>query len=105
MRKITLAAAAGAVGFMVAAAPASAYTTYQINTAETQAALNENANADQDQSSGLTIRTTNDAARDQAASAFSPYSTTATPTHFQQQQNLSGDMNWQGTGYYLRPSN
>jgi hypothetical protein len=106
MRKITLATAA-AVGLMVASAPAFAYTTYQINTAETQAALNENANADQDQSGGLTIRASNEMAKDQATAPFSPYATSAMPAarFQQQQQNLSGDMSWQGTGYYLRPNN
>jgi hypothetical protein len=101
MRKITLAVAAASVGLLAASAPAFAYTTYQIQTAETAAALNDNANADQQKSSGFSM-TTQTNVSDPAA----PYGSPAAARLAQpQQQNLSGDMTWQGTGYYLRGNN
>jgi hypothetical protein len=99
MRKITLAVAAGTVGLLLASAPAFAYSTYQIQTAETSAALNANANSDQ-QSSGFTMTT--QTSTDNQGPTFN-----ARTGNFSQPsgQNLSGDMSWQGTGYYLRPNN
>lgn len=101
MRKIALAAAAGVAGLMIATAPASALSTYQIQT-------DGGANFDGSPSgstsrSGFSMMTktsTEDAATGLPLGANGSSNFGASQTT---QDNLSGDMGWQGTGYYLRP--
>ncbi|MFZ3035026.1 MAG: hypothetical protein WA138_13560 [Parvibaculum sp.] len=94
MRKMILAASAGAISFMIALSPAFALTSYQINT-------DNNANfRDLDSASptsGLTI----------TSNSEDGLGNTPTTNNFNstsQQEDLSRDMSWQGTGYYLRPN-
>ncbi|HEY4345248.1 MAG TPA: hypothetical protein VGN05_12935 [Parvibaculum sp.] len=108
MRKIAIAiaAAAGAVGLMIAAAPASALSTYQIQT-DGGANLDGTPNAADQSKSGFSMTTRTSA--DDNSSAINPDGTPnvnfGATNRTQQQNNLSGDMGWQGTGYYLRPNN
>lgn len=94
MRKMILAASAGAIGFMIALSPASALTSYQINT-------DNNANfRDPDTTSpmgGLTITSNSRNSLDNST-------TTNNFNNANQQDDLSREMSWQGTGYYLRPN-
>jgi len=94
MRKLILAASIGAAGTLLALSPAFALTSYQIDT-------NGKANfQDPDTKSpisGLTVTSSTDNGAGNAA-------VTNNFDGANQQQNLSGDMSWQGTGYYLRPN-
>lgn len=103
MRKIALAAIAGAAGLLAAAAPSFAFTTYQVQT--------DGANAARytDQSVG--------GSNDSNGFNFSMKSSQdntdnfGTPGYYNRTDNTnsqdapSRDMGWQGTGYYLRPNN
>jgi hypothetical protein len=102
MRKIILAASASVFGLMVAAAPAAALSSYQIQS-DGGANFDGAPASPSNGSISMTTSATNDVDIDP---------TTGLPVqHFNgqsqqtQQQELSRDMNWQGTGYYLRPSN
>ena len=93
MRKFVLAASAGAIGSLLALSPAFALTSYQINT-DNQANFQ-----DPDSKSpvnGLTINSSTEDAYGNTVNNFNSSSS--------QQQDLSRDMSWQGTGYYLRPN-
>ncbi|MGV8998138.1 MAG: hypothetical protein ACOH12_14450 [Parvibaculaceae bacterium] len=99
MRNILLAASALSFGMMLAAAPAAALSTYEISSdggANFDGSPNEDATP-----GGLSITTKTSSGPQQygldngSTSQFS-----STPM---QQPELSKDMNWQGTGYYLRP--
>lgn len=107
MRKIAIAAFAGAAGLMIAAAPASALSTYQIQT-DGGANFDGSPNNDPVQKSGfsMTTRTTNDAVDPLTGLPAGPGTPNFTGSGSQNgQQDLSRDMGWQGTGYYLRPNN
>lgn len=93
MRKLILVASAGAIGTLLALSPAFALTSYQINT-DNQANFQ-----DPDSKSpinGLTVTSNTEDAYGNTVNNFN--STTS------QQEDLSRDMSWQGTGYYLRPN-
>mgnify|MGYP003631893236 CR=1 FL=1 len=99
MRKIILAATAGALGLVMAAAPAAAISSYQIQS-DGGANFNGAPNTNAENTGGLSITSTSsfgssetDPATGLPVNNFEP----------QKQQNLSGDMSWEGTGYYLRP--
>lgn len=100
MRKTILAVSASAFGLLVAVAPAAALSSYQIqgdDAASFADAQGGNSigglsvtskttgGADIDPSTGLPIQNFNQ-------------------NEQSQQQDLSRDMSWQGTGYYLRPN-
>ena len=100
MRNILLAVSAASVGLLLAVAPASALSTYEIQSdggANFDGSPNEDATP-----GGLTVTTKSSMGNQQqygldagAANQFN-----STPA---QQPELSKDMSWQGTGYYLRP--
>lgn len=100
MRKIALAALAGAAGLVIAASPSFAYTTYQLQNSGDGANF---AGSDDQQSSdhGFSFSAKS------STSAANPYDPFANANLGAQetQQEPSRDMNWQGTGYYLRPGN
>jgi hypothetical protein len=102
MRKIALAAAAGAVGLLIAAAPASALSTYQIQTdggANFDGAPNDNSSK-----SGFSMTTKTSNEDPITGLPVAPRARFGA-TQNTEQQDLSRDMGWQGTGYYLRPNN
>lgn len=98
MRKIILATSAGAIGLLLSLAPAAALTSYQINT---DGSSNFTDPSDNASIGGLSItsKTTDDNGfiTDNGTNNFSN-------TQQTQPENLSRDMGWQGTGYYLRPN-
>lgn len=96
MRKIILAASAGAFGLLAAAAPASALSSYTVNTSGGNGFT---ADGITPPSRGVSINTT--------SSNYSASSAGIEQFNYNQQnqqEELSRDMSWQGTGYYLRPS-
>tara|TARA_R110002110_G_scaffold88766_5_gene231231 strand:+ start:5164 stop:5466 length:303 start_codon:yes stop_codon:yes gene_type:complete len=98
MRKIILAASAGAFGLLVAAAPASALSSY---TVKTDGGNGFTADGITPPSRGLTVSSTT-----QPSWSNYGYESAATDrfnSNQSEQQELSRDMSWQGTGYYLRP--
>ncbi len=98
MRKIILAASASAFGLLVAAAPASALSSYTITT---DGGNGFAANGITPSENNLTIKATSpDNWQNFGSDAVALDRYNASKV---QQQNLSGDMGWQGTGYYLRP--
>jgi len=99
MRNILLAVSAATFGMMIAAAPAAALSTYEINT---DGGANFDGSPNEDAMPGglsVTTKTYNNQQKygldSGAASQFTPEP--------MQQPDLSKDMTWQGTGYYLRP--
>lgn len=98
MRKILLATSAGVIGLLISLAPASALTSYQINT-------DGSSNfTDPDDSSSVGGITMTSKTTDSNGLAFDngPNNFSSTPST--QQDDLSRNMSWQGTGYYLRPN-
>lgn len=97
MRKMILAASASVFGMLVAVAPASALSSYQIQS-DGGANFDGTPN-DKTSTGGLTIH----------SSTTSEFGGLETPVSNNfgaqkaQQQDLSRDMSWEGTGYYLRP--
>jgi len=100
MRKLILAASAGAIGFMIALSPASALTSYQI---QTNGGANFNG-TNQSDSGGLTINSTTTEQSGLGYGYGQPTTTNNFNSSSSQQEDLSRDMSWQGTGYYLRPN-
>jgi len=101
MRKIALAALAGAAGLVVAATPSFAYTTYQVNTDGANASKFTDQSVSSDNSSNgfnFSVKSS-----DGSTDPYNPPRTNFDNTNAQ--QTPSRDMNWQGTGYYLRPTN
>lgn len=99
MRKIILATAAGVIGLLISLAPAAALTSYQINT---DGAANF-ADPDNNTSIGglhVTSTTTDNNGLSYDNGPVNSFSGAQQP----QQEDLSRDMSWQGTGYYLRPN-
>ncbi|MDO8421974.1 MAG: hypothetical protein Q7S99_07405 [Parvibaculum sp.] len=99
MRKIILAASAGAFGLLVAAAPASALSSY---TVKTDGGNSFTADGVTPPSRNLSITSTT-----QPSWSSYGYESAATDrfnSAQNDQQDLSRDMSWQGTGYYLRPN-
>lgn len=96
MRKIILGVAAGAISLMAAVAPASALSSYTI---QSDGGANFDGSPNEDATGGLTISSTSKTefggVETSNSNAFGAQQT--------KQQNLSGDMSWEGTGYYLRP--
>ncbi len=100
MYRMTLAALAAAAGILIAAAPSFAYTTYEIQGSN---GANFASPDDQQQSqNGFSFSTRTSTG---SANPYDPFATSNFGAPQQQQENLSRDMNWQGTGYYLRPNN
>ena len=93
MRKLILAASAGAIGTMLAFSPAFALTSYQINT-DNQANFQ-----DPDSKSPVGGLTINSSTQDAYGNTVNNFNSSSS-----QQEDLSRDMSWQGTGYYLRPN-
>lgn len=96
MRKFVLAAAAGAMGLLFAGAPASALSTYQI---QTNTGANLDGPNDQSSNTGFSITTANGS---DSSDLFNPGTRNLNNTA--KQGELSRD-NWRGSGYYLRPNN
>tara|TARA_R110000868_G_scaffold177382_1_gene415810 strand:+ start:1324 stop:1626 length:303 start_codon:yes stop_codon:yes gene_type:complete len=98
MRKIILAASAGALGLLVAAAPASALSSY---TVKADGGNGFTADSITPPSRGVSVRSTT-----QPSWSNYGYESAAVDrfnSNQNEQQDLSRDMSWQGTGYYLRP--
>lgn len=93
MRKLVLAASAGAIGTLLALSPALALTSYQINT-DNQANFQ-----DPDSKSPVNGLTITSSTEDSYGNTVNNFNSTTS-----QQEDLSRDMSWQGTGYYLRPN-
>jgi hypothetical protein len=102
MRKLAIATLAGAAGLMIAAAPASALSSYQI---QTDGGANFDGSPNTSSSNGGFSMTTKTSAEDPVTGL--PYGPGGAARFGaqQQQQDLSRDSGWQGTGYYLRPNN
>lgn len=102
MRKIVLAVLAGTAGLVAAAAPSFAYTTYQVQTDGANAAkfTDRGVSNASDTTSGFSFST---GTSSDGTDPFDPASRRF--NNSSSQQTPSRDMNWQGTGYYLRPSN
>ncbi|KAB7739504.1 hypothetical protein F2P47_12355 [Parvibaculum sedimenti] len=102
MRKITLAALAGAAG-LLAATPSFAFTTYQVQT--------DGANAAQYTDQSVGNASNNGGFNFSMKSSQDATDNFGTPGYYNNvdntnsQQAPSRDMGWQGTGYYLRPNN
>jgi hypothetical protein len=101
MRKIAIAAAAGAAGLLIAAAPASALSTYEIQT-DGGANFDGSPNSSSSSSSGFSMTTRTSEEDPATGLPLGPRARFGGAT--QQQEDLSRDMGWQGTGYYLRPN-
>ncbi len=102
MRKIALAALAGAAGLVVAAAPSFAYTTYQVNTDGANASkFTDQSVSNASDNSGFNFSVKSG---DSSTDPFDPAARTNLD-NTNSQQSPSRDMGWQGTGYYLRPTN
>jgi hypothetical protein len=97
MRKIILGAAAGAISLMAAVAPASALSSYTI---QSDGGANFDGSPNEETlPGGLTIKSTSKT----EFGGIETSNTNAFGAQQSKQQNLSGDMSWEGTGYYLRP--
>ena len=94
MRKLIVAASAGVAGALLALSPALALTSYQINADGKTNFQDPDSNSS---IGGLKITSGTE-------DGFGNSTTTNNFDSTSQQQNLSGDMSWQGTGYYLRPN-
>lgn len=94
MRKIILAASAGAFGLLVAAAPASALSSYTVNTDGGNGFASDNISPPPRQPVTMMAPAGSNYGADAAAINQFNYSN--------QQQEPSRDMSWQNTGYYLR---
>ncbi len=101
MRRIALAALMGTAGLVIAAGPSLAYTTYQLQNGGGGANF-ANSGEQQPSDNGFSF-----SAKTTTSNPYDPFdqSNNFGPQQSQQQQDLSRDMNWQGTGYYFRPSN
>jgi len=104
MRRIAIAAIAGAAGLMIAAAPASALSTYEIQS-------NGGANFDgtpntASSQSGLSVSTSTSTVDIDPVTGlpYGPRARFGAAANQNQQEDLSRDMGWKGTGYYLRPN-
>lgn len=97
MRKIVLATSAGVIGLLISLAPASALTSYQINADGSSNFTDPDNNASV---GGLTMtsKTT-----DSNGFSYDNGTNNFAGTQQTQQDDLSRNMSWQGTGYYLRP--
>lgn len=102
MRKITIAAALGAVGLMIAAVPASALSSYQVQTDGGANFDGSPSNTTTNSGFSMTTRTSKEDPITGLPIAPGTANFGATSSS---QPDLSRDMNWQGTGYYLRPNN
>ncbi|MES1990748.1 MAG: hypothetical protein V4441_07335 [Pseudomonadota bacterium] len=99
MRNLLLAVSVASVGLLIAVAPAAALSTYEI---QTDGGANFDGSPNETMPGGVTITSKTYNSQDQqygfdagAANQFN-----STPI---QQPELSKDMSWEGTGYYLRP--
>lgn len=99
MRKIILATSAGVVGLLLSLAPAAALSSYEINT---DGASNF-ADSDNNTSVGG-LHVTSTTTDSNGFSYDNGPTNNFSGTQQTQQKDLSRDMSWQGTGYYLRPS-
>lgn len=100
MRNIILAVSAASFGMIVAIAPASALSTYEIQSdggANFDGSPNEDA-----MPGGLSITSKTYNQSEQIGADGLPVNQLNSPASMQQPE-LSKDMSWQGTGYYLRP--
>lgn len=100
MRNIILGISAASVGLMLAIAPAAALSTYEIQSdggANFDGSPNEDA-----MPGGLTV-TTKSSYDNQSKYGLDNGAANQFGVQPMQQPELSKDMNWQGTGYYLRP--
>ena len=95
MRKLILTASISAVGALLTLSPAFALTSYQVNT-DGKANFQDPDSASSP-AGGLTVTST-------TQDGLGNSTTTNNLNGTSQQQDLSGDMSWQGTGYYLRPN-
>lgn len=104
MRRIAIAALAGAAGLMIAAAPASALSTYEIQT-DGGANFNGAPNTSSSQS-GLSVTTSTSSVDIDPVTGlpYGPRARFGAAANQSQQEDLSRDMGWKGTGYYLRPN-
>lgn len=101
MRRIALATLMGAAGLAFAAAPSLAYTTYQLQNGSAQANFANSGGQQQPSDNGFSF-----SAKTTTSNPYDPFDTSNFGAQQpQQQQDLSRDMNWNGTGYYLRPDN
>jgi hypothetical protein len=98
MRKILLATSAGVIGLLVSLAPASALTSYQIN------ADGSSNFTDPNDSSSLGGLTMTSKTTDSNGNTFDNGTNNFASTPSTEQGDLSRNMSWQGTGYYLRPN-
>ncbi len=96
MRKISFGMAAVAAGFFLSAAPAFAYTVYELRTDDGPASHLSG------QEPQIGTSTTRDGNSNSSTVTFGPNGS-AQFTTTTNGGELSRDTNWQGTGYYLRP--
>ncbi|MDO8288654.1 MAG: hypothetical protein Q7T44_05495 [Parvibaculum sp.] len=99
MRNILLGISAATFGLMLAVAPAAALSTYEIDSgggANFDGSPNEDAAP-----GGLTVTTKS--GYNQSKYGLDNGASNQFAVEPMQQPELSKDMNWQGTGYYLRP--
>ena len=98
MRRIALAAFGAAAGLVIAATPSFAYTTYELqNQGGANFASGDEQQQQDDHGFSFSAKTTT------SGNPYDPMGA-ANFGYSQTDQQPSRDMNWQGTGYYLRPS-